>query len=90
MLASLPRGEPLSTAALQARGLSAFRASTLARSGWLVHLARGVHMPPGDPRLLVSVPERAMLELLSDVGKVHSLTETRELVENYIDTVRAN
>jgi hypothetical protein len=48
LLSSLPRGEPLSTAALQARGLSAFRASALARSGWLVHLARGVYMLPGD------------------------------------------
>ena len=168
LLASLPRGEPLSTSALQARGLSAFRASALARSGWLVHLARGVYMlpgdtltregslaflsaqtpgfhvgsktalawrgvsqniafrehlslwggiprrlpewftqrfpasyqatqifddtlpkdfglqplPAGDPRVLVSVPERAMLELLSDVGKIQSLTETRELVES--------
>ncbi|MEO8125415.1 MAG: type IV toxin-antitoxin system AbiEi family antitoxin domain-containing protein [Burkholderiales bacterium] len=168
LLASLPRGEPLSTSSLQARGLSAFRASALARSGWLVHLARGVYMlpgdtltrdgglaflsaqtpglhvgsktalawrgvsqniafrehlslwgdqprrlpdwftqrfpagyqatqlfddtlpkafglqplPAGDPRVLVSVPERAMLELFSDVGKVQSLTETRELVES--------
>jgi hypothetical protein len=168
LLASLPRGEPLSTATLQARGLSAFRASALARSGWLVHLARGVYMlpgdtltrdgslaflsaqtpglhvgsktalawrgvrqniafrehlslwgdvprrlpewftqrfpaayqatqlfdatlpkayglktlPAGDSRVLVSVPERAMLELLSDVGKVQSLTETRELIES--------
>jgi hypothetical protein len=158
----------MSTASLQARGLSAFRASALARSGWLVHLARGVYMlpgdtltrdgslaflstqtpgfhvgsktalawrgvsqniafrehlslwgdiprrlpewftqrfpasyqatqlfddtlpedfglqplPAGDPRVLVSVPERAMLELLSDVGKSLSLTETRELVES--------
>jgi hypothetical protein len=39
-------------------------------------------LPAGDPRMLVSVPERAMLELLSDVGKVQSLTETRELVES--------
>jgi Transcriptional regulator, AbiEi antitoxin, Type IV TA system/Transcriptional regulator, AbiEi antitoxin N-terminal domain len=168
LLASLPRGEPLSTAALQARGLSAFRASALARTGWLVHLARGVYMlpgdtltrdgslaflseqtpafhvgsktalawrgvrqniafrehlslwgdaprrlpqwftqrfpasyqatqlfddtlpkafglqplPTGDSRVLVSVPERAMLELLSDVGKVQSLTETRALLES--------
>lgn len=168
LLASLPRGEPLSTVALQARGLSAFRASALARSGWLVHLARGVYMlpgdtltrdgclaflsaqtpslhvgsktalawrgvhqniafrehlslwgdvprrlpgwftqrfpagyqatqlfddtlpralglqplPGGDPRVLVSVPERAMLELLSDVGKVQSLAEARDLVES--------
>ena len=158
----------MSTAALQARGVSAFRASALARSGWLVHLARGVYMlpgdtltrdgslaflatqtpglhvgsktalawrgvrqniafrehlnlwgdaprrlpqwftqrfpagyqatqlfddtlpkgfglqplPAGDSRVLVSVPERAMLELLSDVGKVQSAAETRELVEN--------
>lgn len=48
LLASLPRGEPQSTAALRARGLSAFRASALARGGWLVHLARGVYMLPGD------------------------------------------
>ena len=168
LLASLPRGEPLSTAALQARGLSAFRASALARSGWLVHLARGVYMlpgdtltrdgclaflsaqmpglhvgsktalawrgvrqniafrehlnlwgatprrlpdwftqrfpvgyqatqlfdgglpidfglqalPGGDPRVLVSVPERAVLELLSDVGKVQSQAEARDLVES--------
>lgn len=153
---------------MQARGLSAFRASALARSGWLVHLARGVYMLPGDTltldgslaflsaqtpglhvgsktalawrgvrqniafrehlslwgdapkrlpewftqrfpagyqatqlfddalpkayglqalpardsRILVSVPERAMLELFSDVGKVQSLTETRELIES--------
>lgn len=170
LLASLPRGEPLSTAFLQARGLSAFRASALARSGWLVHLARGVYMLPGDtlerdgclaflsartpglhvggktalawrgvrqniafrerlnlwgdtprrlpdwftqrfanhyqatrlfddalpkgrglqplpggePRVLVSVPERAVLELLSDVGKHESLTEARELVEGLV------
>jgi hypothetical protein len=38
----------MSTASVQARGLSAFRASALARSGWLVHLARGVYMLPGD------------------------------------------
>jgi len=168
LLSSLPRGEPLSTAALQARGLSAFRASALARSGWLVHLARGVYMlpgdtltrdgslaflseqtpglhvggktalawrgvrqniafrerlnlwgdtprrlpdwfterlpasyqatqlfddalpqgfglqplPAGDSRVLVSAPERAMLELLSDVGKAQSLAEACELVES--------
>ncbi len=167
LLADLPRGEPLSTADLGARGLSAFRASALARSGWLVHLARGVYMlpgdtltrdgslvflsahtpgfhvgsktalawrgvhqniafrehlslwgdaprrlpewftqrfpasyqatqlfdhtlpkalglqplPAGDPRVLVSAPERALLELLSDVGKNHSLTQARDLVE---------
>ncbi len=154
LLAKLPRGEPLSTAALQARGVSAFRASDLARSGWLTHLGRGAYMLPGDtltregclaflshrvsgfhvggktalawrgirqnvsfrevltlwghqPKRLpawftqrfesryqetqlfdaklrkgfVSVPERALLELLSDVGKAQSLEETRQLVE---------
>lgn len=168
VLAELPRSEPLSTAALQARGVSAFRASDLGRSGWLTHLGRGVYMLPGDtltregclaylsqrvpglhvggktalawrgirqnvsfrevltlwgnqpkrlpawftqrfdsryqatqlfdaelrkgfgiqplpngrPEILVSVPERALLELLSDVGKAQSLQETRQLVEN--------
>jgi hypothetical protein len=167
VLAELPRGEPLSTAALQTRGVSAFRASALSRSGWLSHLGRGAYMLPGDtltrdgclaylsqrvsglhvggktalawrgirqnvsfrevltlwgdqakrlpawftgrfashyqetqlfdaqlrkgfglqplpngrPEVLVSVPERAMLELLSDVGKTQSLEETRQLVE---------
>lgn len=149
-------------------GVTAFRASALARSGWLVHLARGVYMLPGDtltrdgclallgrhlsgfhvgartalawqgiihyvrfretldlwgddpkplpswfkerfpsryqvtqlfddklrhgfglqplpegrPDVLVSVPERALLELLSDAGKAQSLDETRQLVES--------
>ncbi|MDE2250031.1 MAG: type IV toxin-antitoxin system AbiEi family antitoxin domain-containing protein [Gammaproteobacteria bacterium] len=166
-LAKLPRGEPLSTAALQEHGVSVFRASALARSGWLAHLGRGAYMLPGDtltrdgclaylaqhvpglhvgsktalawrgtrqnvsfkeiltlwgdharhlphwftrrfpscyqatqlfdtelpkqfglqplpngrPDILVSVPERALLELLSDVGKTQSLQETRLLVE---------
>jgi hypothetical protein len=48
VLAKLPRGEPLSTAALALLGVSLFRASALARSGWLAHLARGVYMLPGD------------------------------------------
>lgn len=48
LLAGFPLGASLSTAALQARGVSAFRASALARSGWLVHLARGAYMLPGD------------------------------------------
>src|SRR5882672_11920961 len=48
VLAELPRGAPLSTASLQAHGVSAFRASALARSKWLAHLARGVYMLPGD------------------------------------------
>ena len=168
VLAGLPRGEPLSTATLQERGVSAFRASALARSDWLLHLARGVYMLPGDTLtrdgclaflsqrvpgfhvggktalawrgvrqnvsfrelltlwgdqqrrlppwfakrfdsryqstqlfdaklrkgfglqplpngrsdVLVSVPERALLELLSDVGKTQSLDEARRLVES--------
>ena len=167
VLAELPRGEPLSTAGLQARGVSAFRASALARSGWLTHLGRGAYMLPGDtltrdgclaylsqrvsglhvggktalawrgirqnvsfrevltlwgdqakrlptwfterfasryqetqlfdaklrkglglqplpngrPDVLVSTPERALLELLSDVGKTQSLEDTRQLIE---------
>jgi hypothetical protein len=168
LLATAPRGEPLSTAALATHGVSAFRASKLARSGWLTHLGRGVYMlpgdtltrdgslaflsgqlpglhvgsktalawrgvrqniafrevvnlwgdkpkrlpdwfterfqahyqatklfddklptnrglqplPVGDPRVLVSVPERAMLELFSDIGKQQSLVEARDLVES--------
>lgn len=167
VLAQLPRGEPVSTADLQALGASAFRASALARSGWLTHLSRGAYMLPGDTltrdgalaflsrqmpglhvgsktalawrgvrqnlsfretitlwgdkpqrlpewftqhfaacyqatqlfdaqlpagcglaplpagrkEVLVSAPERAMLELLSDIGKEQSLSEARELVE---------
>ncbi len=167
VLAKLPRGEPLSTATLQTLGVNAFRASALARSGWLSHLGRDAYMLPGDtltrdgclaylsqrvsgfhvggkialawrgirqnvsfqevltlwgdqPKrlppwftqrfesryqetqlfdakfhagfglqplpngrrdVLVSVPERALLELLSDVGKSQSLEETRQLIE---------
>jgi hypothetical protein len=167
VLAKLPRGEPLPTAALREYGVNEFRASDLARSGWLTHLGRGVYMLPGDtlsrdgclaflthrvagfhvggktaldwrgvrqnvsfrevltlwgdepkrlPRwfterfasryqathlfddqlpkglglqslptgrsdVLVSVPERALLELLSDVGKTQQLEEARQLVE---------
>jgi Transcriptional regulator, AbiEi antitoxin, Type IV TA system/Transcriptional regulator, AbiEi antitoxin N-terminal domain len=168
VLAGLPRGTPLSTAALQTHGVSAFRASALARTGWLVHLARGTYTLPGDTltregclaflgeripgfhvggktalawrgvrqnisfrerltlwgdpsrplpawfterfdhhyqstklfdakiakrfalqalpnghtQVLVSVPERALLEMLSDVGKNQSLDEARQLVES--------
>lgn len=168
VLSELPRGEPLSTAALLTYGVSGFRASALARTGWLTHLGRGVYMLPGDtltrdgalaylghhapgfhvggktalawrgirqnisfrevltlwgdepkrlpgwftqrfasryqstqlfddqlppgfglqpipigrPEILVSVPERALLELLSDVGKAQSLQEARQLVES--------
>lgn len=38
-------------------------------------------LPNGHPEVLVSVPERALLELLSDIGKYHSLQEARDLVE---------
>lgn len=38
-------------------------------------------MPAGRADLLVSVPERAVLELLSDVGKTQGLEEARHLVE---------
>lgn len=168
VLAELPRGEPLGPSVLAKHGVNAFRASALARSGWLVRLARGVYMLPGDtltrdgslaflaqrapgfhvggrtaldwrgvrqnvgfrevmslwgdtpkplpawftdrfpsryqvtqvfddrlkknfglqplpggrPDVLVSVPERAVLELLSDVGKVQSLDEARQLLES--------
>jgi hypothetical protein len=39
-------------------------------------------LPNGRPEILVSLPERALLELLSDVGKTQSLQETRQLVES--------
>lgn len=167
VLAQLPRGEPLGLPLLAKHGVNAFRASSLARSGWLVRLARGIYMLPGDTltrdgslaflgertagfhvggktaldwrgvrqnvsfrevlslwgndskplpswftnrfpsryqvtqvfdkrlkknfglqplpngrlEVLVSVPERALLELLSDVGKAQSLDEARQLVE---------
>ncbi|MDP3332349.1 MAG: type IV toxin-antitoxin system AbiEi family antitoxin domain-containing protein [Methylotenera sp.] len=38
-------------------------------------------LPGGSPSLLVSVPERALLELLSDVGKTESLSEVKLVVE---------
>jgi hypothetical protein len=38
-------------------------------------------LPNGRPEVLVSVPERALLELLSDVGKSRSLDDARQLVE---------
>ena len=167
VVAELPRGEPLGVNLLAKHGVTPYRASALARSGWLVHLARGVYMLPGatltregclaflneritgfhvgsktaldwrgvrhnvgfrevlslwgndrvalpswfttkfpsryqvtqlfEPHLkknfglqplpdgrsdvLVSVPERAMLELFSDVGKNQPLEEARQLVE---------
>ncbi|WP_436157764.1 type IV toxin-antitoxin system AbiEi family antitoxin domain-containing protein [Polaromonas sp. LjRoot131] len=39
-------------------------------------------LPGGHPSVLVSVPERAMLELLSDVGKTESLQDARQLAES--------
>src|SRR5690606_2350346 len=39
-------------------------------------------LPAGRPEVLVSVPERALLELLSDVGRTESLDEARALVES--------
>lgn len=166
-LAALPRGEPLGIRVLAKHGVTSFRASLLARSGWLNRLGRGVYMLPGDTltrdgslafisgrisgvhvggktaldwrgirqnvsfrevlnlwaddpkplpswftekfpsrcqvtqlfdkrlkrnfglqplpngrsEVLVSVPERALLELLSDVGKAQSLDDARQLVE---------
>jgi len=38
-------------------------------------------LPGGSPDVLVSTPERALLEHLSDVGKTESLQDTRDLVE---------
>lgn len=38
-------------------------------------------LPNGRADVLVSVPERALLELLSDVGKGQTLLEARQLVE---------
>lgn len=38
-------------------------------------------LPGGDPAVPLSVPERALLELLSDVGRRQSLEEARHLVE---------
>ncbi|MCX2864906.1 type IV toxin-antitoxin system AbiEi family antitoxin domain-containing protein [Paucibacter sp. PLA-PC-4] len=38
-------------------------------------------LPPGRADVLVSPPERALLELLSDVGKGQELAEARHLVE---------
>lgn len=39
-------------------------------------------LPGGRPDVLVSTPERALLELLSDVGKGQELEEARHLVES--------
>lgn len=39
-------------------------------------------LPSGHPKLLVSTPERALLELLSEAGSCESLEEVRQLVES--------
>lgn len=39
-------------------------------------------LPGGHPRILVSVPERALLELFSDTGKLQSFEETANLVDS--------
>lgn len=39
-------------------------------------------LPAGHPKVMVSVPERALLELFSDTGKLQSLEETMNLTEN--------
>jgi hypothetical protein len=38
-------------------------------------------LPGGDPKVMVSVQERALLELFSDAGKLQSLEETINLTE---------
>lgn len=167
LLPEAPRGTPLATQWLQARGLTAAQVARLAEAGWLQRLGRGTYVLPGDkldrdaslvhlghtlpglhvggktalawrgvrhnlafqerlnlwgdkaaalPRwftdafpasyqathlfdatlpaatglaplpggraeVMVSTPERALLELLSDVGKDQGLEEARHLVE---------
>lgn len=39
-------------------------------------------LPGGHPDVMVAVPERALLEHLSDVGKTESLQDTRDLIES--------
>ena len=39
-------------------------------------------LPAGNPKVLVSVPERALLELFSDTGKLQSLEETLNVSES--------
>lgn len=39
-------------------------------------------LPGGNPAVLVSAAERALLEHLSDVGKTESLQESRDLIES--------
>lgn len=39
-------------------------------------------LPAGHPKVMVSVPERALLELFSDTGKLQSLEETLNVAES--------
>lgn len=39
-------------------------------------------LPAGNPKVMVSVPERALLELFSDTGKLQSLEETLNIAES--------
>ena len=39
-------------------------------------------LPAGNPKVMVSVPERALLELFSDTGKLQSLEETLNVAES--------
>jgi len=168
LLSEAPRGTPLETTWLNARGLSSKQVAQLAAAGWLQRLGRGTYVLPGDkldrdaslallasanpglhvgsktalawrgvrhnlaaqerlslwgdkpttlpawftatfpadyqathlfdaavssstglaplpgghPDVLVSTPERALLELLSDVGKTQGLEEARHLAES--------
>ena len=59
---------------------SSYQATHLFDDGMLPTLGLAP-LPAGRPDLPVSTPERAMLELLSDVGKSQSLEEARHLVE---------
>ena len=59
---------------------SSYQATHLFDSAMSPGLGLG-QLPAGRPDLPVSAPERALLELLSDVGKKQGLEEARHLVE---------
>jgi hypothetical protein len=59
---------------------SSYQATHLFDGGMASGLGLG-QLPAGRPDLPVSGPERAILELLSDVGKKQGLEEARHLVE---------
>ncbi|WP_425952995.1 type IV toxin-antitoxin system AbiEi family antitoxin domain-containing protein [Ralstonia pseudosolanacearum] len=46
-------------------------------------------LPGGNPHVLVSVPERALLELASDIGKGQSMDEAAKLTA-MLDSIRPN